>query len=122
MRDLTYDRQTLCLIKLIYRSNALILRICTYKNEAKCGPLKPSEKKKKIVIEVDPCDLNQCQLPFCYCSRTGDVGPLDEDPKFLPQLVMLTFDGAVNLNNFPHYDRLLKIKHGEVSIFQRSHV
>ena len=26
---------------------------------------------------------------------------------------MLMFDGAVNLNNFPHYDKLLRMTHGE---------
>ena len=89
-----------------------LCRICTYKNEAKCGPLK-NVKKEKVVIEVDPCDENQCQLPFCYCSRTGDVAPLDEEPQYLPQMMMLMFDGAVNLNNFPHYDKLLRMTHGE---------
>ena len=28
-------------------------------------------------------------------------------------MVMLMFDGAVNLNNFLLYDKLLKIKHGK---------
>ena len=91
-----------------FRVLPYIFRICTYKNEAKCGPLK-NVKKEKVVIEVDPCDPNQCQLPFCYCSRTGGEAPLDEDPKYLPQMIMLMFDGAVNLNNFPHYDKLLRM-------------
>ena len=119
-------KETLSLIDLIYTeciflqlsdSDALfsfLCRICTYKNEAKCGPLK-NVKKKPIVIEVDPCNENQCQLPFCYCSRDGDIGPLDEEPQYLPQLMMLTFDGAVNLNNFPKYKTLLGMKHGNGS-------
>ena len=89
-------------------------RICTYKNEAKCGPLKPT-KKKEVVIEVKNCDLEQCQLPFCYCSRNGDESPLEGivNPQNLPQMVMLMFDGAVNLNNFALYKALLGLKHGK---------
>lgn len=73
--------------------------------------MEPS-KKEEVVIEVPQCDLSQCQLPYCYCSRNGDQGPLDvSDPRNLPQMVMLMFDGAVNLNNYPLYDALLKLKH-----------
>ena len=49
-------------------------RICTYKNEAKCGPLEP-KKKEEVVIKVKQCDLSDCQLPYCYCSRTGEESP-----------------------------------------------
>ena len=100
-------RVSLKLLKII-GGNALC-RICTYKNEAKCGPLEPSTKKEEVVIEVKECDPEACQLPFCYCTRNGDSPPLEvRNPQNLPQMVMLMFDGAVNLNNFPLYDALLK--------------
>ena len=77
-----------------------------------CGPI----KKKKVVdvIQVTPCDKNACELPFCYCSNSGTIGPAaGVDPKFVPQMIVMTFDGAVNTHNFPLYDRLLKTKHGK---------
>ena len=53
---------------------AFFSRICTYKNEAKCGPLAP-KKKEEVVIKVKQCDRRACQLPYCYCSRNGDESP-----------------------------------------------
>lgn len=89
-------------------------KFCTYKNEAKCGPLEP--KKEEIIIEVKDCDPDQCQLPYCYCSRDGSKSPIfDRDPQRLPQMVTMTFDGAVNLNVFQKYDTLLKLTHGKSS-------
>lgn len=86
-------------------------RFCTYKEEAKCGPLKPSIKEE-VVIEVDPCDPFECQLPYCYCSDEGIFSPLDTpDLESHPQMIMLMFDGAVNFNNFLQYDSLLQTKH-----------
>ncbi len=78
----------------------------------KCGPV--TKKKVAEVITVKPCDKDACQLPFCYCSYSGSVGPAaGVDRKFLPQMVVMTFDGAVNTNNWPLYDALLKKKHGK---------
>jgi len=85
-------------------------KICTYKNEAKCGPLAP-KKKEEVVIKVKQCDRRACQLPYCYCSRNGDESPeTNRRPQNSPQLAILTFDGAVNLNNMKYYDELLKLK------------
>ena len=98
------------LTKMHFASAAVCFRICTYKNEAKCGPLEPKQKEE-VVIKVKSCDLQTCQLPYCYCSPNGDVSPeLNRRPADSPQMVMLTFDGAVNLNNFGLYDALLKLK------------
>jgi len=86
-------------------------KICTYKNEAKCGPLEPSKERKKFVPKVKQCDLQECQLPYCYCSRSGEVSPeVNRRPQDSPQLMIMTFDGAVNFNNIKYYDALLKLK------------
>lgn len=85
-------------------------KFCTYKNEAKCGPV---ERVERPHLEKLPrCDSGACQLPFCYCSRDGVLGPLPLDDKGAleasPQIVLLMFDGAVNTNNYRFYDQLLK--------------
>ena len=68
----------------------LLYRFCTYKDEAKCGPLEP--KKEEIIIEVKDCDPDQCQLPYCYCSRDGSKSPIfDRDPQRLPQMVTVKY-------------------------------
>ena len=67
-------------------------------------------KKKTDQALLPVCDADECKLPFCFCSRNGDIGPVPSKstgPK--PQVVVMTFDGAVNLNNFKHYDEILKI-------------
>ena len=54
-----------------------VLKYCTYKNEAQCGPV---EVKKKV--EDDPAtrapkcprDPDVCQLAnYCFCSRKGKI-------------------------------------------------
>ena len=41
----------------------------------------------------------------------------DRRPQNSPQLAILTFDGAVNLNNMKYYDELLKLKGKVCNIF-----
>merc|ERR1712223_485259 len=84
---------------------------CTYKAEAKCGPIK--RKKKKEKADLPQCDKEKCELPFCFCSRNGMEGPIpakSTGPK--PQVIVMTFDGAINLNNFKEYEQILKITKG----------
>jgi len=84
---------------------------CTYKSEAKCGPIK--RKKKKEKADLPQCDKEKCELPFCFCSRNGMEGPIpakSTGPK--PQVIVMTFDGAINLNNFKEYEQILKITKG----------
>ena len=67
-------------------------------------------KKKTNEPKIPKCDRNACQLPFCFCSVNGDTGPVPQKSTGQqPQVVVMTFDGAVNLNNFKHYEELLKI-------------
>jgi len=52
-----------------------------------------------------PCNEDICKLPDCFCSGTKIPGGLS--PKDVPQMVMITFDDAVNIRNFPIYEQLL---------------
>jgi len=66
-------------------------------------------------IEEDPnrapvCNLAQCQLPECYCSADGTIAPGVGDGKLevsnIPQMITLTFGGAVNGENINIYNKL----------------
>lgn len=81
---------------------------CEFKEKAKCGPI--VRKKKTKEPKIPKCNRETCQLPFCFCSRNGDTGPVDtDDSTNQPQVIVMTFDGAVNQNNFKQYDEILKI-------------
>jgi len=66
-------------------------------------------------VELDPnraelCDLAVCELPNCYCSADGTVAPgVRKDGleiKNIPQMITLTFNGAVNGENIKVYNKL----------------
>lgn len=59
-----------------------------------------------ILDLATPCDQSQCVLPECFCSKDGTQVPGDLDAAKIPQMILLTFDGAVNLNNFDHYRKV----------------
>ncbi|CAH1407765.1 unnamed protein product [Nezara viridula] len=85
-----------------------INKLCTFKAEARCGPL-PTTIAPSTEPPVDlavKCEPAECQLPFCFCSRDGTIIPGRLDPEKTPQIILLTFDGAVNLNNYDHYKRV----------------
>ncbi|KAF2900102.1 hypothetical protein ILUMI_06083 [Ignelater luminosus] len=50
------------------------------------------------------CDKELCQLPNCRCSSAGIPGGLNA--KDVPQLVLLTFDDAVNIANINYYEEI----------------
>lgn len=50
------------------------------------------------------CDNRVCRLPDCKCGDTLNPGGLD--PKVIPQVVLLTFDDAVNDLNWEIYEEL----------------
>ena len=83
-------------------------KLCTFKNEARCGPL-PTTPAPITETPVDlalKCDTAKCQLPYCFCSRDGTLIPGGLEPAETPQMIMLTFDGAVNINNIEHYQKV----------------
>ncbi|KAF2360436.1 Low-density lipoprotein (LDL) receptor class A repeat [Trinorchestia longiramus] len=60
-------------------------------------------------INSDPnrapqCDKAECQLPSCFCINNPSETPNNIDPKDVPQMIMITFDDAVNNNNVDLYD------------------
>lgn len=50
------------------------------------------------------CFRRYCRLPTCFCA--GHESPRGLDPSKIPQIVMFTFDDAVNEQNFDHYTKL----------------
>ena len=51
-----------------------------------------------------PCDPDKCKLPDCFCSGTQIPGNLSASS--IPQIVMITFDAAVNIDGFSLYEEL----------------
>ena len=60
-------------------------------------------------LESDPnrapvCDPDGCTLPDCFCSEDGTGIPANLDLKKVPQMIMITFDDAINNNNIDLYN------------------
>lgn len=53
--------------------------------------------------EAADCNPGACKLPDCLCGSSQPPGGLS--PKEIPQLVLLTFDDAVNVINYNYYER-----------------
>ena len=51
-----------------------------------------------------------CRLPDCFCSVSGREVPGSLEPQETPQMIMLTFDDAVNNNNWEEIDTILSGK------------
>ena len=49
-----------------------------------------------LIDEAPDCDLSQCLLPDCFCSPDGTRVPGNIDPAQVPQMIAITFNGAVN--------------------------
>jgi hypothetical protein len=71
--------------------------------------------KKFCVLAVEkdpnrapPCDQSQCVLPDCFCSPDGTQIPGKLEPSNVPQMIMITFDDAVNNNNIDIYEKIFK--------------
>nr|XP_022914544.1 uncharacterized protein LOC111425024 [Onthophagus taurus] len=89
-----------------------ISKFCTFKNEARCGPIAttPAPITEPPTDLATKCDLSECQLPYCFCSKDGTIIPGGFDAEDTPQMILLTFDGAVNLNNYDHYRKVFNKK------------
>lgn len=58
-----------------------------------------------------PCDTDLCRLPDCFCSEDGTEVPGGLCPERercdrVPQMVMLTFDDAINIGNIDLYKEI----------------
>ncbi|KAI8427756.1 hypothetical protein MSG28_002181 [Choristoneura fumiferana] len=66
---------------------------------------------KLETVDVDPnrapdCDPNQCTLPDCFCSADGTRIPGGIEPNQVPQMITITFNGAVNVDNIDLYEQI----------------
>lgn len=52
------------------------------------------------------CDFKNCTLPDCFCSVDATRIPGDLRPEETPQMVILTFDDAVNNENWEIYQKV----------------
>jgi len=50
-----------------------------------------------------PCDYSNCTLPDCFCSSDGTLIPGGMNPQEVPQMIVITFDDAVNDENWSLY-------------------
>ena len=48
-------------------------------------------------VSPPECDPSRCRLPDCFCSLIAGAGiPGDMDPTLVPQMVTVTFNGAID--------------------------
>ncbi|XP_023337126.1 uncharacterized protein LOC111708092 [Eurytemora carolleeae] len=64
-------------------------------------------------VDEDPnaapkCNTNECFLPECYCSADGTLIPNGLEKENVPQMITITFNGAINNNNIPIYQEIFK--------------
>ncbi|KAH1026937.1 hypothetical protein HUJ05_000526 [Dendroctonus ponderosae] len=54
-----------------------ISKFCTFKNEARCGPIAstPAPITEPPTDLAEKCNNEECQLPYCFCSKDGTVIP-----------------------------------------------
>ena len=55
-------------------------------------------------VNPSVCSSQTCRLPKCFCA--GKEAPRQMDPGALPQMVMFTFDDAVNEQVYDYYEEL----------------
>nr|CAH7720606.1 unnamed protein product [Callosobruchus chinensis] len=53
-----------------------------------------------------PCDRKKCHLPGCFCSDDGMEVPGGIQASLVPQMITLTFDDAINNENWDIYKRI----------------
>ncbi|XP_002415832.3 chitin deacetylase 1 [Ixodes scapularis] len=91
-----------------------VKKFCTFKNkELTCGPVDTTTTAKPPPdLEAAPkCDPTVCVLPECWCSPDGTLIPGGLEPKDIPQMILMSFDGAMNQMNYPQYRSLLNKEH-----------
>jgi len=64
-------------------------------------------------VDQDPnaapkCNLAECVLPDCFCSGDGTQVPGEMEISQVPQMITLTFNGAVNVDNINIYQDIFK--------------
>ncbi|UYV75891.1 Cda4 [Cordylochernes scorpioides] len=82
---------------------------CVYRTrELICGPAPNTESRSmpEVKAEVPLCNEIQCKAPDCYCTAEGTDGPLQDD--IVPQMVALTFGGALNSQTLGYYRKIFR--------------
>lgn len=89
------------------------LKFCTFKTSSlTCGPVSDEEEVRQDEATQEAqdslpvCD-SRCQLPDCFCSPDGTTVPGNLQPNQVPQMILLSFSGAVNEMVFDHYKKIL---------------
>jgi len=59
-------------------------------------------------VDQDPnaaakCDPRECVIPDCFCSVDGSQIPGNLEIAQVPQMITLSFNGAINIDNIPIY-------------------
>ncbi|GAV02036.1 hypothetical protein RvY_12649 [Ramazzottius varieornatus] len=54
---------------------------------------------------VATCNKTACQLPDCFCSTGGATPPI-RDVSTIPQMIVITFDDAINVQNIDLYNSI----------------
>ncbi|GJQ73260.1 hypothetical protein Trydic_g13634 [Trypoxylus dichotomus] len=62
---------------------------------------------KKDKYAATTCNTTTCKLPNCFCSTDGTGIPGRLMPSEIPQMILLTFDDAINFENWDLYSRVL---------------
>lgn len=62
-------------------------------------------------VDQDPnaaprCDPSECVIPDCFCSADGTHVPGNLEVAQVPQMIALSFNGAVNSDNIPIYQEI----------------
>lgn len=70
-----------------------------------------SSDEAACTVAEDPnaapkCNPAECVLPDCFCSADGTKVPGDLEVSQIPQMIMLNFNGAVNIDNIPVYQKI----------------
>ena len=53
------------------------------------------------------CDQRLCKLPDCHCSKDGTQIPGHLEPQSVPQMILLSFDDAINFENWELFSQVL---------------
>nr|ALC79575.1 gastrolith protein 59 [Cherax quadricarinatus] len=53
-----------------------------------------------------PCNPDECRLPDCFCYNNPNEIPHKMQPSSVPQMIMITFDDAINNNNMDLYQQI----------------
>uniref|UniRef100_T1GW61 Chitin-binding type-2 domain-containing protein n=1 Tax=Megaselia scalaris TaxID=36166 RepID=T1GW61_MEGSC len=60
---------------------------------------------------VAECDTTNCRLPSCFCSKDGTVIPNHLRLTDVPQMIVLTFEDAINHENWELFSKYTNYQH-----------